>query len=61
MRWAACASLVIFGGFDSALAQNACDRACLGGMLDRYLGAVVAHDPARAPLVAGPGRFRPPV
>ena len=53
MRWAACASLVIFGGFDSALAQNACDRACLGGMLDRYLGAVVAHDPAKAPLVAG--------
>ena len=52
MRWAACGALFIIG-CDSALAQNACDRACLGGMLDRYLAAVVAHDPAKAPLVVG--------
>jgi hypothetical protein len=52
MQWAACAALVIIG-CDSAFAQSACDRACLNGMLDRYLGAVIAHDPAKAPLVVG--------
>src|SRR5690606_39240604 len=31
--------------------QNACDRACPGSLLDDYLAAVVAHDPAQAPLV----------
>jgi len=51
-QWAACCGLIIIG-CDSAFAQDACDRACLGGMLDRYLGAVVAHDPAKAPLVVG--------
>lgn len=30
-----------------------CDRACLGGIVDQYLAAVVAHDPSRAPLAAG--------
>ena len=53
MQWAACGALVIIAGSGSAVAQNACDRACLGGMLDRYLAAVVAHDPAKAPLVIG--------
>ena len=27
-----------------------CDRACLEGMVDKYLNAMVAHDPSRAPL-----------
>lgn len=36
-----------------APAQTACDRACLRTMLDRYLAAVVAHDPGAAPLVVG--------
>lgn len=34
-------------------AQATCDRACLGTMLDRYLAAVVANDPAAAPIVVG--------
>lgn len=34
-------------------AQSACDRACLRTMLDRYLAAVVKHDPSAAPLVVG--------
>jgi len=34
-------------------AAGNCDRACLGTALDRFLGAVVAHDPARAPLAIG--------
>jgi hypothetical protein len=40
--------------FGSATAQAAtCDRACLKTTLDRYLAAVVKHDPAAAPLSAG--------
>jgi hypothetical protein len=27
-----------------------CDRDCLNGMIDKYLAAVVAHDPSQAPL-----------
>jgi hypothetical protein len=30
-----------------------CDRACLESFVDRYLDAVAAHDPARAPLARG--------
>jgi hypothetical protein len=30
--------------------QQACDRACLAGIMDQYLAAMVAHDPAKAPL-----------
>lgn len=30
-----------------------CTRACLGAILDRYLSAVIAHDPAAAPLALG--------
>jgi hypothetical protein len=30
-----------------------CDRACLKGMLDRYLDAVIKHDPSAAPLAVG--------
>jgi hypothetical protein len=29
-----------------------CDRACLEGVMNQYLAAVVAHDPKRAPLSA---------
>jgi hypothetical protein len=53
MRWAACAGLVILGGCAKAPVQSVCDRTCLGSMLDRYLEAVVAHDPGKAPLVVG--------
>jgi hypothetical protein len=52
-KWAASAALVIITGSSSAFAQNACDRACLGGMLDSYLAAVVAHDKSKAPLAVG--------
>jgi hypothetical protein len=52
-QWSACAALLIIGGCDSSPVQDACDRDCLGSMLDRYLQAVVAHDPAKAPLVVG--------
>ena len=31
-------------------AGGACGRGCLGGLLGRYLAAIVAHDPAQAPI-----------
>lgn len=34
----------------AADASPACDRACLISVLNRYLHAVIEHDPARAPL-----------
>jgi hypothetical protein len=33
--------------------STACDRACLRQMQDRFVTAVLAHDPARAPLAIG--------
>ena len=33
-----------------AHASDVCDRACLTGMADKYLAAVVAHDPGQLPL-----------
>ena len=36
----------------AAKEQPACDRECLIAMADDYLAAMVAHDPARAPLAA---------
>jgi len=53
LRWLVCGVVVTAGGTTQASAQAACDRACLRTMLDRYLAAVVAHDPAAAPLVVG--------
>ncbi len=31
-------------------ASELCDRTCLDGMVDKYLAALVAHDPSRLPL-----------
>jgi len=49
--------LVIVGVVMSAspvyAAGPACDRACLRTTLDAYLNAVIKHDPAAAPLMAG--------
>jgi hypothetical protein len=35
-----------------AYAQTRCDRECLRGFVDRYLAAMVEHDPSRLPLTA---------
>jgi hypothetical protein len=37
----------------AALPAAQCDRACLDGFVDQYLGAVVAHDPSRLPVSSG--------
>ena len=41
------------GGARAAEPAPACDRACLGGLLDAYLAALKAHDPSRLPLADG--------
>ena len=47
----AAAGLGLFG-LGSAASAATCDRACLVGITDRYLAALVAHDPSKAPLAA---------
>jgi hypothetical protein len=44
----AIAAAVLAGA--AAHAAPACDRGCLTGFTDRYLAALVAHDPGKAPL-----------
>jgi hypothetical protein len=36
-----------------AAAASHCDRACLDGLVDQYLKALVAHDPSKLPLAKG--------
>jgi hypothetical protein len=45
--------LLLIATATDARAQGACDRACLRAALDQYLAAVVAHNPAAAPLMIG--------
>jgi hypothetical protein len=42
--------LVVVSGRGAAAQTGACDRSCLEGFVDRYLDALVAHDPKRLPL-----------
>ncbi|HTX24357.1 MAG TPA: hypothetical protein VMD03_06855 [Steroidobacteraceae bacterium] len=37
----------------TARASDICDRPCLEGLVDRYIAALVAHDPGRLPLAQG--------
>jgi len=46
-----CTALALLPG--TLAAQERCDRACMRSMLDQYLSAVIAHDSAKAPLLAG--------
>jgi hypothetical protein len=39
--------------FAQAAASESCDRACLKGLVDTYLAALVAHDPARVRIEPG--------
>jgi hypothetical protein len=38
------------GNQAGARTPSSCDRACLNGFVDRYLDAVVSHDPTRLPV-----------
>lgn len=54
MRLGALAFGLVLTAVSGALAApNDCDRACLKGMLDQYLNAVIKHDPSAAPLFVG--------
>ena len=50
IRFAALAAGCTASAFAAA---DDCDRACLKGLLDQYLAAVMKHDPQAAPLSAG--------
>jgi hypothetical protein len=54
MRGAVMSLLAVLGtlALPVAAAQDSCDRQCLEDIAQRYLSALVAHDPARAPLAA---------
>jgi hypothetical protein len=43
-------ALIAASGTAFAQTGQACDRACLLGIADAYLAALVAHDPAKAPM-----------
>jgi hypothetical protein len=43
-------ALVVGAGPSTVKAATACDRACLIDVAERYLAALAAHDPSRAPL-----------
>jgi len=42
--------LVVMGCLTMAAGEGPCDRACLNGFVDRYLAALVSHDPSGLPL-----------
>jgi len=44
---------IAFVLYAAGASGQTCDRACLRASLDRYLTALVKHDPAAAPLAAG--------
>jgi hypothetical protein len=49
-RSAVVAAIVVFGVSGAQAAE--CDRACLGGMVTKYVDAIVAHAPQSLPLAA---------
>jgi len=51
-RAAAVFAAAFFFAASAAAQTGACDRACLEGLLDAYVDAVVAHDATRLPLAA---------
>jgi hypothetical protein len=50
MKTVAVAVLLVAFAASPALAQDGCDRACLEGTVDRFLDALIKHDPAAARL-----------
>ncbi len=52
LPWVILGTMVLVGAARPS-AQATCDRTCLREMLDRYLAAVIAHDPRAATLVTG--------
>ena len=53
MRLYAAAAALILAAPVFAQSRAACGRSCLESFVDRYLDAVIAHDPSRAPIAKG--------
>ncbi len=45
--------LVLLSGHVGAAESASCDRACLQGIAEQYLSALVSHDPSKAPIARG--------
>jgi hypothetical protein len=45
-------ALALLGAQGNVRAAETCDRACLEGLVDQYLDAMLAHDPHKAPFAA---------
>ena len=52
LRLLACLAVLAVLAVPRAAAAQSCDRACLNGFVDQYLGALVAHDANRLPVTA---------
>ena len=53
-RFAPALGVLVLAAMTTSGARAAdCDRACLTGMITKYVDAVLAHDPSRLPLAAG--------
>ena len=50
--FAAAVFAACFSGGSAWAQSGACNRACLEGFVDRYLDALVKHDPSAVPLAA---------
>src|SRR5579863_1273840 len=51
MRLTPIAAAVVLASMVAAQSKSgSCDRACLEAFVDRYLDAVIAHDPSKAPI-----------
>src|SRR5436190_13013399 len=44
---------ILFTSAASAQLANSCDRTCMTNLVDRYLAAMVKHDPSGLPLAKG--------
>ena len=51
------AVVALFSGGPAHAAAATCDRACLTGLLNQYIDALVAHDPSRLSLATGVVRY----
>ncbi len=51
--WIAVLAAVLLPGSAGAAESASCGRACLQGIAEQYLSAMVSHDPSKAPLARG--------
>ena len=52
IAFAVAISLAVLGTMNPAMAAEKCDRQCLVDLMQKYLGAMVKHDPKSLPFAA---------